>query len=143
MLALEQLLGSSFLYKNFTVGADCLYTSDRFVGVLFSCKWAPPCQDFAPILKEFYDEINKDRKQLEIVYVSSDETFQEFWEFFSSQMSWLAIPFGDERIMDLKGVFSITAVPVLVILRKDGTVVTTNARNDIYMLDTDAINHWS
>jgi len=44
--------------------------------------------------------------------------------------------------MDLKQMYAITAIPVLVIIRKDGTVVTTNGRNDIYALDDEAINHW-
>ncbi len=57
-------------------------------------------------------------------------------------MPWLTIPFGDPRIMELKSIYSITAVPILVILRKDGTVVTTNARNDIYALDDAAFDHW-
>ena len=57
-------------------------------------------------------------------------------------MPWLSIPFGDERVMELKQMYSITAVPILVILRKDGTVVTTNARNDIYAMDSNAFDHW-
>ena len=44
--------------------------------------------------------------------------------------------------MELKEMYNITAVPVLVILRKDGTVVTTNGRNDIYALEDKAIDHW-
>lgn len=54
----------------------------------------------------------------------------------------MSIPFGDQRVMELKSMYSITAVPVLVILRKDGTVVTTNARNDIYAMDEEAFDHW-
>ena len=38
--------------------------------------------------------------------------------------------------------YAITAVPVLVIIRKDGTVITTNARNDIYSFEEEAIDHW-
>jgi len=44
--------------------------------------------------------------------------------------------------MDLKLMYSITAVPVLVILRKDCSIVTTNARNDIYAMGEDAFKHW-
>ena len=55
---------------------------------------------------------------------------------------WLAIPFNDPRVMELKQFYAITAVPVLVIIRKDGTLVTTNARNDIYAMEDQAIHHW-
>jgi hypothetical protein len=44
--------------------------------------------------------------------------------------------------MELKQMYAVTAIPVLVILRKDGTVVTTNGRNDIYALENDALDHW-
>ena len=44
--------------------------------------------------------------------------------------------------MELKQMYAITAVPVLVIIRKDGMVVTTNGRNDIYELEDEAIDHW-
>ena len=44
--------------------------------------------------------------------------------------------------MELKGMYAVTAVPVLVIIRKDGTVCTTNGRNDIYSMEEEAIDHW-
>ena len=57
-------------------------------------------------------------------------------------MPWLAIPYGDSRVMEVKQFYAVTAVPVLVVLRKDGTLVTTNGRNDIYALEEEAIKHW-
>jgi len=44
--------------------------------------------------------------------------------------------------MDLKSMYAIYQIPILVIIRKNGTVVTTNGRNDIYAFENDAINHW-
>jgi hypothetical protein len=55
---------------------------------------------------------------------------------------WLSIPFNDSRVMDLKAMYAITHIPILVIIRKNGTVVTTNGRNDIYQFEEDTINHW-
>ena len=54
----------------------------------------------------------------------------------------MAIPYGDSRVMEVKQFYAVTAVPVLVVLRKDGTLVTTNGRNDIYALEEEAIKHW-
>lgn len=59
-----------------------------------------------------------------------------------STAPWLAIPFNDSRVMDLKAMYAITHIPILVIIRKNGTVVTTNARNDIYAFEEHAIDHW-
>ena len=93
------------------------------------------------MLVEFYKAANKNNKKIEIIYVNSDEDPNQF----NSQLSnfpWLAIPYNDSRVMELKSMYAITGVPVLVIIRKDGTVVTTNARADIYSMENDAIDHW-
>ena len=93
------------------------------------------------MLIKFYNESNKINKKIEIIYVNSDEDAGQF-NGQISQTPWLNIPYGDPRVMDLKQLYAITSVPMLVILRKDGTQVTTNGRSDIYHLDNDAINHW-
>ena len=121
--------------------ADTFFHVEKFIGIYFSASWAAPCQEFDPMLVDFYRKINIVNKKLEIVYVNSDEDPNQF----NSQLGkfpWLAIPFNDSRVMELKAMYAVTAVPILVIIRKDGTVVTTNARNDIYAMGDKAINHW-
>jgi hypothetical protein len=49
-------------------------------------------KEFMPKLKEFYDEINKDGKKLEVIYVSCDNAREGFESHFK-EMSWPAIPF--------------------------------------------------
>ena len=93
------------------------------------------------MLIDFYKKVNMINKKIEIIYVNSDEDPGQFNNAIS-QTPWLAIPFNDSRVMELKQFYAITAVPVLVIIRKDGTIVTTNGRNDIYAMEEDAIQHW-
>uniref|UniRef100_A0A7S3CPC7 protein-disulfide reductase n=1 Tax=Strombidium rassoulzadegani TaxID=1082188 RepID=A0A7S3CPC7_9SPIT len=121
--------------------ADTFFSVEKFIGVYFGASWASPCQEFDPMLVEFYNHVNQFSKKIEIIYVNSDEDTGQF-NGVISQTPWLSIPFNDPRVMDLKQLYAITSVPILVILRKDGTVVTTNGRNDIYALENDAINHW-
>ena len=83
---LEDLLGNEFLKKKSTLsdkdketrfitencdlnelGQDC-----RFVLLFFSAGWCYPCNDFLQVLKDFYNEINIDKKQVEVIFVSSD-----------------------------------------------------------------------
>ena len=34
------------------------------VALYFSAHWCPPCQQFTPILKDFYDSVNEDEKKV-------------------------------------------------------------------------------
>jgi nucleoredoxin len=63
------------------------------VALYFSAKWCNPCKMFTPILSKFYELVNKDSKQLEIIFVSSDENEEAFKEYFAT-MPWLAMPFS-------------------------------------------------
>ncbi len=49
-----------------------------FVGLLFSANWCAPCKCFLNILKDFYSEVNIDKKKCEILYVPTDKTEEDF-----------------------------------------------------------------
>ncbi|XP_027525895.1 nucleoredoxin-like protein 1 [Corapipo altera] len=67
----------------------------------FGSGQCPRCQDFAPLLKDFFqrltDEFYVERsRQLVLVYVSRDETEEQQSAFLRSMpRRWLALPFGD------------------------------------------------
>jgi len=61
-----------------------------------SAHWCPPCRGFLPKLTEAYDKIKVNDDSLKVVFISSDRDQASFDEFFAT-MSWLALPFGDER----------------------------------------------
>ena len=137
-----EILGETFLdNQGAQKNADIFFHAEKFIGIYFSANWASACQEFDPMLVDFYNKVNKTRKKIEIVYVTSDEDPNQFNSQLSS-FPWVSIPFNDTRVMELKGMYAISAVPVLVIIRKDGTVVTTNGRNDIYAMEDEAIDHW-
>ena len=55
----------------------------EFVGIYFSAHWCPPCRNFTPVLAQFYEEVNKDGKKLEIIFVTSDRDEASFKEYFA------------------------------------------------------------
>lgn len=62
----------------------------------------------------------------EIIFVSADEDDEMFKEYFS-EMPWLAIPFSDSDARDhLDELFRVTGIPHLVMIDKDGKVLTDN-----------------
>jgi nucleoredoxin len=53
------------------------------------------------MLVDFYQKVNQITKKIEIIYVNSDEDPASFHALVS-EIPWLAIPFNDSRVMELK-----------------------------------------
>ena len=73
----------------------------KVVLLYFSAHWCPPCRKFTPLLRDFYEEVNDENKQVEIVFVSADKTVEEHAKYFSdSHGDWLTVPFEAEELRD-------------------------------------------
>ena len=113
-----------------------------FLGILFSANWCPPCKSFLNILKDFYSEVNIDKKKCEILYVPSDKTEDEFKEHYSHR-PWLTLPFKDPRINQLLYKYKVTGIPVLIIVdSQSGFLVTTRGRKDVHEQGVNCIPDW-
>ncbi len=126
---MEDLLGSKFITKEGEADSSCL-KSPKVVALYFSAHWCPPCRGFTPVLAKFYNEVNKDGKQLEIVFLSSDQTEDKMKAYFAEQ-PWICLPFGDPHKAACSTKFGVKGIPSLVVLNKDGTAATTNGRSDV------------
>lgn len=93
------------------------------MALYFSASWCPPCRGFTPTLIETYQELSE-KEDFEVVFVSSDRDERSFQGYFS-KMPWLAVPIADKETKDsLAEKFSVLKIPRLVILDKDGKVLT-------------------
>ena len=122
---------------------DSRVTSAPLHGFYFSAHWCPPCRGFTPVLAEFYDEVNKNQKNLEIVFVSSDKDQFSFDNYFS-EMPWLALNFGNPQIQQIKSAHKVSGIPYLVIY-KGNTLISTDARSQVTSSTSDPmalINKW-
>jgi len=96
----------------------------------FSAHWCPPCRGFTPQLAEWYTKDLKP-KGLEVVFVSSDKDEEQFKDYFK-EMPWLALDFEDrKRKAQLSGMFGVRGIPALVIVDKDGSVITKEGRGAV------------
>ena len=138
---LSELLGDEFCTKdNETVQLSEL--SDVKVWALyFSAGYCAPCHKFTPVLKEFYNYMNEDKKDLEVIFVSKDKTEEELLEY-RKKMPWLNIPFGDTRIEKLLEKYQVVGIPVLLILNTKGEVVTMDGKKDVFTLGEVAMKKW-
>eukprot|EP01106_Pelomyxa_sp_JSP_P005270 TRINITY_DN1835_c0_g1_i12.p1 TRINITY_DN1835_c0_g1~~TRINITY_DN1835_c0_g1_i12.p1 ORF type:complete len:576 (-),score=190.46 TRINITY_DN1835_c0_g1_i12:66-1793(-) len=100
------------------------------VGIYFSGHWCGPCRGFTPKLAAAYNKINATaptaagkKKNLEIVFSSSDKEVAAFNEYFA-EMPWLALPYEDrDTSKKLSEHFDVEGIPTLVLL--DGTTGKT------------------
>jgi nucleoredoxin len=101
--------------------------SGTVFGIYFSAHWCPPCRGFTPKLAEWYNTSLK-QKGFEVVFVSSDKSEQEFKEYFGEQ-PWLALDYSERTLKEkLSKKFGVSGIPCFVIIDKDGSVITKDAR---------------
>ena len=81
---LIEILGEDFIdgagHKKY---GDSFLHVEKFIGIYFGASWAAPCQEFDPMLIDFYRRVNAINKKIEIIYVSSDEDHSTFNQLIS------------------------------------------------------------
>ena len=137
---MEQLLGNNFVNKNGPADATPLKES-RVVCIYFCASWCPPCKVFTPLLQEFYEDINCEIKQLEIVWVSTDKD-EESYKGYLSQMPWIAIPYGDKKIKEILDHFRLDQIPTLFVIKSNGECVSARGRQDVLEEGSDCFVKW-
>ncbi|XP_061465863.1 nucleoredoxin-like protein 2 [Rhineura floridana] len=119
---------------------------NKIVGLYFSAAWCSLCQDFTPLLCDFYSELVEDAPSpapFEIVFVSSDRNQEEMVDYMHNMHgSWLAVPFHDTFKHELKKRYNITAIPKLVIVKQTGEVITDKGRKQIRERGLNCFRNW-
>lgn len=102
------------------------------IGIYFSALWCPPCRNFTPKLVDTYNQLQKDGKPFEIVFVSHDRAEKDMYQYMRDyKMPWKALRFDDAQRDALKKKFGISGIPSLVIVDADGKILSTTARSDV------------
>ena len=108
----------------------------------FSASWCVPCVYFTKQLAKFYNAVNQDKKNMEVVWVSGDDDLEEYQNYFK-KMPWVAIPFGDSnRIQTLSQLFRVRGIPSLFVLDNDATILSPYGKDDILDKGQAAYNYW-
>lgn len=151
--------------------------SSKLVGLYFASSWCPDCTPITPQLKSVYanaqpkldfhstESIGDEKKTLEVVYVSSDETAEQMTvDMVQNHGEWSAVPFNDAaQRAALKQHFGACAgkeadglgmgeggkvkkrfgIPTLIILDgESGDIVTTEGVKDLEETGNDALAAW-
>jgi nucleoredoxin len=131
----SSLLGETLVAK--INGASSEVSTDshldgKFVLFYFSAHWCPPCRGFTPTLATWYQNFKTNGNvPFEIVFVSSDKEQGTFDEYYGT-MPWAALPFPARDLKaSLSSKFKVSGIPTLVVLDKDGSLITTQGRGKV------------
>lgn len=109
----------------------------------FSAHWCPPCRQFTPVLADFYRDLKDAGARLECVFVSSDRSENDMLQYMhESHGDWLAVPWGTQLVANLKSRYGVSGIPKLVVVKKNGAVITTDGRTDV-MRGPNVYNQWA
>uniref|UniRef100_A0AC35UCF9 Thioredoxin domain-containing protein n=1 Tax=Rhabditophanes sp. KR3021 TaxID=114890 RepID=A0AC35UCF9_9BILA len=111
---------------------------NKVKAIYFSASWCTSCQKFTPKLKRFYEAVNKDNKELEVVWVSLDRTEEDQVEYFKKMGPWVCMEYNKYDAVMLQKELGIKTIPYLIVVKDDGTVVVDDGRMKI---DSEGIDH--
>ena len=98
----------------------------------FSCHWYQLCRNFTSKLKEAYENFRTVSKDVEVIYVSS-ENCQDVKKDLSEDIhgSWYSAVNDSGLCQYLETIYSVQGLPKLVAVRSDGSIINLNARNEV------------
>lgn len=125
------LLGNKFEFTATTVDGQSLSTddlTDKFVIVDFFATWCEPCLTEVPHLKKHFDKYHA--KGLEVIGISLDEDAAGLEKYLQqAKLPWPIIHDNHpEPLQRLQMKFGIAHLPTVLLLNKEGTVVSLTAR---------------
>mmetsp|Transcript_30300 Transcript_30300/g.34542 ORF Transcript_30300/g.34542 Transcript_30300/m.34542 type:complete len:438 (+) Transcript_30300:38-1351(+) len=96
---------------------DSSTLEDKYLMLYFSAHWRPTCRRLTtPRLSEFYNKMREERKDFELVFISSDHNERSFREYFST-MTFCAVPYiFRDTYKELAKKYNVKTIPSLVML---------------------------
>ena len=105
----------------------------KVILVYFGGKWCPHCPRYANYLAGLYKRFkgSSEGKNLEIIFVSGDETHAAYWDYRRDQ-PWLAASYNTARYRHAMHELAIEGIPSVAVFRSDRqdkvTLVTIKGR---------------
>lgn len=104
----------------------------KIIGVYYSAQWCPPCRAFTPALAKFHGALKAANANFEVVFVSCDQTEEQMWEYFKEEHGdYLVINYGSPLREAIMGVHGVKGIPMLVIMKDDGSVISAAGREEV------------
>jgi len=112
------------------------------IGLYFSAHWCPPCRGYTPKLAEKYNELKKDGKKIEIIFVSSDRSEKDAMAYYESH-PWLLLDYSDRDMKSaLSAKFRIQGIPSLILLDNNLDLLCEDGRSAIMECPLDELKEY-
>jgi len=126
--------GKLMVAENGARGLSPIYRmQSKALGLFFAAGWDGPSRQAMAALSDWYDERvaakgGSLRGKLEIVYIGSDASEDEFRSFCEG-MPWLALAHDAQAAKDeLRALLAVPTIPTLVFLDNKGAIMTRDGR---------------
>jgi nucleoredoxin len=106
----------------------------KLIALYFSAHWCAPCRKFTPQLVDYYNQVEPQHPEFEIIFVSCDRS-RFNWETYmrDNKMPWPAIEYDQlPGLGDLRQIGG-RAIPSLVLLDATGQVLSSSFEGDKYL----------
>ena len=139
----KTLFGDSFISKDGTVSSSEIFANKKYVALYFSAHWCGPCRRFTPVLSDVYASLkSKNADDLEIIFISSDQSEEDFKSYFS-EMPWYSVPYTDTRRLEIKKTYPCNGIPTLSLFNAEGKLIRQEADPDIDEHGDSVISVWN
>ena len=127
-----RLFGEKLQKKGLSVSTKDILKDLDYLMIFFSDQRCPPSRSFTRILKEKYSALKEAGKKFEIIFVSSDQSLDQFNKYYKT-MPWLALPYDLRKLKaKLTNHYGCKGIPNLVVINaQTGETVTKNGRSEI------------
>lgn len=104
----------------------------KIVVLYFSAHWCGPCRQFTPALRQFYDAVKSKGGNIEVVFVSADDSIKDSTSYFRKDHgNWLAVEFGSPAQNQLQMHYRVQGIPNVAVINSKGANVVPSAINDV------------
>ncbi|XP_039764837.1 uncharacterized protein LOC120637199 [Pararge aegeria] len=97
------------------------------------------------IIEKFYDiyeNVKFVNVPIEVIYIPLDEDEEEMSKAYEKQANWFTLNFACPLIPVLKYMYGITCIPHLLVIRVDGTIISSHAILDLEEYGKNAVITW-
>ncbi|XP_059055649.1 uncharacterized protein LOC131849573 [Achroia grisella] len=91
---------------------------------------------------EIYESIKLLNLPIEVIYVPMDETEAEMKQSYETQANWFTLSIHDPLVLTLKYMYDITCIPHIVVLKIDGSIISTHGVIDLEKYGKNAVLTW-